>query len=111
MQFATSYSAGGVASYVDYVLTVEGVKNPENAILRSSSRGDYDYIYASSSSDSGLKLWNKYDEYTFKFELGLFNAKLDAAGAGNFLNTKAHGVLNSAWLGYKPSKTLLYILD
>lgn len=61
-------------------------------------------------------MWQTYDEYTKKFEMALVDEKVDDMDdleelEQKRMTTRAFGVLNNAWLGFKPSKKLLYVLD
>lgn len=51
----------------------------------------------------------QYDEYTYKFEIAMID-DTDQPGLPKSY-TRSYGVLNSAWLGLKPLRKLLYVLD
>jgi hypothetical protein len=107
----TSATINSVNTYFDYILTVKGVSNPDNGHLRGKTRpSDMDIEYGKSATATSY-IWLKYDEYTSKFGLTLLYAKSDTAGSGSFLFTKAYGLWSSTWVGFKPSKTLLYVLN
>lgn len=94
--------------YLDYVLTVNGVKNPSETYLRdTTASGDFDVI-AAGDITSSKNLWLRYQQYSLKFEMALFN-KPGSSDTNGF--NRAYGVLNAAWVGFKPQKTSLYILN
>lgn len=107
---ATTETVANQATYVDYVLNIDDVDNPDFAHARTGS-ADMDITLAEDSASVDDPLWIKYDAYTTKFEMALYNALGDSTGTGTLKSTKAYGVYSSNWAGFKPSKSLLYVLD
>lgn len=68
---------GNADMYYDYILQVNSVNTPYNAYKRSTgSSGDFDVVNAKDKYEE-RKLWFRYDQYTTKFELALFDRVTD----------------------------------
>lgn len=94
--------------YYEYTLTINNTKNPNKGFTRSADTS-YDNVYIDPNLNDDLILWMQYDEYTYKFEIAMID-DTDQPGLPKSY-TRSYGVLNSAWLGLKPLRKLLYVLD
>lgn len=56
-------------------------------------------------------LWDEYETYTTKFEIGVYDTDGTAPESNVAYNSRAYGVLNSAWLGFSETLDLLWVLN
>lgn len=108
MTYQTSATVSSQTTYFEYVLNLDNVGNPDRGHPRDKDSGS-DVKYGSKITDPSV-IWYTYDEYTTKFCMALLYAKADTGGTGSDLFTRAYGVYSSNWIGFKPSKKLLYVL-
>lgn len=55
-------------------------------------------------------LWEEYDFYTKKLELAFISDSQENDGIEVY-NTRAYGILNSAWVGFTVTFKLFYVLN
>lgn len=104
----TELYSGRNEQYYEYILTINATKNPNAGFSRSADTS-FDKVYIDPNLNDDLTLWSQYDEYTYKFEMAMLD-DTNQPGLEKSYN-RAYGVLNNAWLGLKPLRKLLYVLD
>lgn len=72
----------------------------------------YDNTYPDDTKlDLSNNLWTSYEEYSKKFELGIFNEENLANADPTYYQTRSYGILHHSYIGYFEVNPLLYILN
>lgn len=79
--------------------------------MRTDDSFDLTYRDPTAYNLEDLNLWTEYETYTTKFELALYDNEGTAPESNVAYNSRAYGVLNSAWLGFSETLDLLWILN